>query len=37
VNERCLRTATGELSLDKPFDLIEGHPATRRSYTALPS
>jgi hypothetical protein len=26
ASERCLRTATGELSLDNPFALIEGHP-----------
>ena len=27
ANQRCSRTATGELSLENPFKLIEGHPA----------
>ena len=26
ANQRCSRTALGGVSLDKPFDLIEGHP-----------
>jgi len=27
ANQRCSRTAARELSLENPFELIEGHPA----------
>ena len=30
AGERCLRTATGGVSLDNAFDLIEGHPTLWR-------